>query len=400
MTNLSVQLFAICLAINMLGIVYWQGPSKGVVPNNTANLIKVAPNVGTVFGMVVFGYLADVLGRKKMYGIELMIIITATLAESLCSSSPAIGIIGVIVFWRVIMGIGVGGDYPLSAVITSEMADTKWRGAMVGAVFAMQGFGQFAAAMMVLIVTIAFKDTLQAVVSPSDCDGACQRDVDIMWRVVLGFGGIPGWFALYYRLTIPETPRYTFDVKHNIAKAVADSRRLRSGKIGPARVDEIQQAKVKVEMLNYFEAPPSIKEFYRYFKDWKHFKVLFGTAASWFLLDVAFYGLNLNTSTILGYIGFGSKSNIYEAFYNNAVGQLTLICAGSIPGYWFTVALADVIGRKPIQIGGFFILTIIFTIIGFNFNHLSKGGLLALYILAQFFFNFGQYALCILNYER
>jgi len=359
------------------------------MPDNAANLIKVAPNVGTVFGMVVFGYLADVLGRKRMYGIELMIIIIATLAESLCSFSPAMGIVGVIVFWRVIMGIGVGGDYPLSAVITSEMADTKWRGAMIGSVFAMQGFGQFAAAMMVLIVTMGFKETLQATKTRSACDGVCQRDVDIMWRIVLGFGGVPGWFALYYRLTIPETPRYTFDVKHNIAKAVADSRRLRSGKRGPAHVDEIQQAKIKAEMLNYYGGRPSIKEFYRYFKDRKHFGVLFGTAASWFLVDVAFYGLNLNTQSILVFIGFGRKSNIYELFYNTAVGQLILICAGSIPGYWFTVALVDIVGRKPIQIGGFIILTIIFTVIGFGFNNLSSGSLLALYILAQFFFNFG-----------
>lgn len=374
----------------MLGIVYWQNPvNKGTVPSDASTLIKVAPNVGTVFGMVVFGYLADVLGRKRMYGIELIIIIISTLAESLCSSSAAINIVGVIVFWRVMMGIGVGGDYPLSAVITSEMADTKWRGAMIGAVFAMQGFGQFAAAMMVLIVTVGFKDTLQAAGHVANCVGTCQRDVDIMWRLVLGFGGIPGWFALYYRLTIPETPRYTFDVKHNIAKAVADSRKLQSGKPGEARVDEVQQAKVKVEMLNYYKSPPSIKEFYQYFKNWRHFAVLFGTAGSWFFIDVAFYGLNLNTQTILTLIGFNGGSNVYQLFYNSAVGQLVLICAGSIPGYWFTVALSDVIGRKPIQIGGFFILTIIFTVIGFDFPHLSPSARLALYIVAQFFFNFG-----------
>ncbi len=251
----------------MLEIVYWQG-SQGVMPISTLNLIRVAPNVGTVFGMVVFGYLADVLGRRKMYGINLFIILSATLAESLCSSSPAISIIGVIVFWRVIMGIGVGGDCPLSAVITSEMAHTNWRGAMIGAVFTMQGFGQFATALMVLIMTIRFKDTLQAATSTTTCDVACQKDVDIMWRIILGFSAIPGSFALYYRLTIPETPRYTFDVKHNIVKAVADSDRKGS-------------------------AP--IMEFYRYFKDWKQFRVLFGTVTSWFLLAVTFYGLNLNT---------------------------------------------------------------------------------------------------------
>jgi PHS family inorganic phosphate transporter-like MFS transporter len=67
----------------------------------------------------------------------LIIIIIATLAQSLCAGSPAVSIVGVIIFWRVIMGIGkivlplhkkhisdlqsgIGGDYPLSSIITSE----------------------------------------------------------------------------------------------------------------------------------------------------------------------------------------------------------------------------------------------------------------------------------------
>ena len=41
------------------------------------------------------------------------------------------------------MGIGIGGDYPLSAVISSEFASTKIRGRMMTAVFANQGWGQF-----------------------------------------------------------------------------------------------------------------------------------------------------------------------------------------------------------------------------------------------------------------
>jgi len=41
------------------------------------------------------------------------------------------------------MGIGIGGDYPLSAVITSEFASTKSRGRLMTAVFAAQGWGNF-----------------------------------------------------------------------------------------------------------------------------------------------------------------------------------------------------------------------------------------------------------------
>lgn len=61
-------------------------------------------------GQVGFGWLADHYGRKKMYGLELIIIIFATLAQALSASSPAVSVVGLIIFWRVIMGIGIGGD--------------------------------------------------------------------------------------------------------------------------------------------------------------------------------------------------------------------------------------------------------------------------------------------------
>lgn len=85
---------------------------------------------------------------------------------------------------------------------------------------------------------------------------------------------------------------------------------------------------------------------------------------------------------------------MYEVFYRNAVGNLILICAGSIPGYWMTVATVDKIGRKPIQLVGFIILFTLFLIIGCAFHALkqSHNGLLALYVIAQFFFNFGPNA--------
>lgn len=87
-------------------------------PQDTA--IKVATSGGTVIGQLGFGALADVLGRKKMYGLELILIITATLAQALSGPGRSTSIIGLIIFWRVLMGIGIGGDYPLSAIITSE----------------------------------------------------------------------------------------------------------------------------------------------------------------------------------------------------------------------------------------------------------------------------------------
>lgn len=60
-----------------------------------------------------------------MYGLELIVIIFATLAHALTSNSPSVNIVGVIIFWRVLMGVGIGGDYPLSSIITSEYVSQR-----------------------------------------------------------------------------------------------------------------------------------------------------------------------------------------------------------------------------------------------------------------------------------
>jgi PHS family inorganic phosphate transporter-like MFS transporter len=115
------------------------------------------------------------------------------------------------------------------------------------------------------------------------------------------------------------------------------------------------------------------------------------TALSWCFLDIAFYGLSLNNATILSAIGYSTANahNTYEILYNTAVGNLIIVLAGAVPGYWVTVATVDTLGRKPIQFMGFGILTILFIVMGFAYTHLSPNGLLAIYVLAQFFFNFG-----------
>ena len=110
-TNQCLQLFAINLTVIMLGIVYWQeAEDGGVIPHQADTAIKVATSAGAIFGQCIFGYLGDRLGRKRMYGVELMIIIATTLAQSLCGESSTLSIVGVLIFYRVVMGIGVGGD--------------------------------------------------------------------------------------------------------------------------------------------------------------------------------------------------------------------------------------------------------------------------------------------------
>ncbi|TAQ86363.1 hypothetical protein B7494_g5313 [Chlorociboria aeruginascens] len=398
----SYDIFAINLITSMLGMVFWQGPAipgsyeggnDGKLPDSVSTAVKAATSGGAAIGQLVFGWLADVLGRRRMYGVELAVIIFGTLAQALSAPSSAVTLSGLLIFWRVVMGIGIGGDYPLSAVIISEFASTRFRGGMMAAVFSMQGFGQCGAALVALVTTVAFKSSfINTTSSFNSCNEECLLAGDRAWRIIIGVGALPALFALYYRITIPETPRYTFDIAHDIEKADADIEAYRNNE-AEGRVDPISQQKTKHKMGHRLAIPnASWADLYSYFSEWKNAKILIGTTSSWFFLDLAYYGLGLNNSTVLSAIGYSAGNTIFDTLYHNAVGNLVLVCAGSIPGYFITILTIDTIGRKPIQIIGFFFLTIIFCIIGFAYNSLSEGSLLALYILAQVFFNFGPNA--------
>jgi PHS family inorganic phosphate transporter-like MFS transporter len=219
-----------------------------------------------------------------MYGVELGIIILATFSCALSSASPVISGTGLLVFWRVIMGIGIGGDYPLSSVITAEFAPTRWRGAMVAAVFSMQGLGQLMAAVVALVTAVGFKESYSSISDESQCDFACRAAADRSWRIIVGVGAIPACLALYYRITIPETPRYTFDVQFDVEKADADIKAYVASK-SKGEVDAVQRAQVKRLAEPSLTIPrASWRDLFSYFGEWTNAKVLIGTTMSWFFL--------------------------------------------------------------------------------------------------------------------
>lgn len=111
-------LFASNIVLPMIAYVYWP---DDMTSNKSVN-INIATLAGTLLGQVSFGFLADKFGRKKMYGVELLLLIAATLGVVMSSEGAegSMSVFAWLVWWRIIVGIGVGADYPLSAVITSE----------------------------------------------------------------------------------------------------------------------------------------------------------------------------------------------------------------------------------------------------------------------------------------
>lgn len=136
-----------------------------------------------------------------------------------------------------------------------------------------------------------------------------QQYLDYVWRIVIGMGAVPGVCALYYRLTIPETPRYTIDIENKFEQGISDAKAFI--KTGASAGDYTETTVHQVVAPS--EAPPkaSWADFCHFFGQWKNGKVLFGTAYSWFALDVAWYGLGLNNSIILENIGFAGGPDPY-----------------------------------------------------------------------------------------
>lgn len=154
---------------------------------------------------------------------------------------------------------------------------------MIAAVFSMQGLGQLMAAIVALITTVAFKSSFVNITDEGHCDEACRIAADRAWRIIVGVGAIPACLALYYRITIPETPRYTFDVQHDVEKADADIKAYVSSKSNSVYDGRRHsRSRTSVSSLNLPRA--SWADVFSYFKEWSNFKVLVGTTMSWFFL--------------------------------------------------------------------------------------------------------------------
>ncbi|KAL9709713.1 hypothetical protein Ac2012v2_006765 [Leucoagaricus gongylophorus] len=356
----AYDIFAINIASTMLGYVYGKDDSRLSPTQELA--VKVATPVGNFFGQLLFGWLADKVGRKRMYGVELMIMVIGAFAQTLSGQAPSVNVISALVIWRFIMGVGVGGDYPMSSLISSEFAATTIRGRMMTAVFANQGWGNLAACIVALVVTATYK---HAILGDTFVDGNLNS-IDPLWRLLIGFGNLQ---------------QASSDIKDVMTRG-------RGGNDGDSPVQRVDVPKA------------TWVDFARYFGKWQNGKVLLGAAYSWFALDVAFYGLGLNSSMILhDIISFGGGTpkdtqGFYHKLYDTCLANLILSVAGLIPGYWATFLCVDSWGRKPIQLMGFSVLTIIFIIMGFGYDKLtttaaSQDAFVFLYCLANFFQNFG-----------
>jgi PHS family inorganic phosphate transporter-like MFS transporter len=73
--------------------------------------------------------------------------------------------------FRILLGIGVGGDYPMSASITSDRSNIRKRGTMLAYIFSNQGWGSFMGGLITIIVLAAYKGVIEGKGEISKLDG-------------------------------------------------------------------------------------------------------------------------------------------------------------------------------------------------------------------------------------
>jgi MFS transporter, PHS family, inorganic phosphate transporter len=391
----AYDLFVINMVVPILQIVYFNG--NDIPWGLKGGVLKAAANIGNVFGQVIFGFLGDSFGRQFVYGKELIIVIVSVII--MISIPDSIGGRQVtiwITFWRIIMGIGIGGDYPMSASVVSDRANLRRRGALMSVLFSGQGWGGFCAALLAVIVVAAYHHSAKTNGNLRSLTGA--------WRILIAAGLIPAFAVLYFRLTMAESTKFSE------ARRLQDDPNLiyelqghaRPDALGaPAALDEVKSAPVENEDEIITRTALGFKpvgkrshpgEFFKYFSELRHLKILIGTCMTWFLVDVAFYGINLNQSFILKAINFTSKDP-YTKLMKTALGNLIIITAGYLPGYYFTAIFIEMMGRNAIQIMGFAMTSIFLGIAGGKFDTLTlkknTGGFFVVFAFLQFFFNFG-----------
>ena len=116
------------------------------------------------------------IGRKHVYWLVAAITIAGALGSALAPSY------WVLIGFRFVLGFGVGGDYPVSAVMVSEYANRKDRGKLVGMVFGTQALGLIIGPLIALALL-----------------GAGLGD-DTVWRILLGLGALPAAAVIYLRM--------------------------------------------------------------------------------------------------------------------------------------------------------------------------------------------------------
>ncbi len=303
-------------------------------------LVESTALLAAAIGALLFGRVADMLGRKRIYGVEVLVLAAGAIA---CAFSANIWwLIG----FRFILGIGIGGDYPVSATIMSEYSGKAHRGMLVSLVFAMQAAG--------LIVGPLLAAALLAT----------NISHDIIWRILVSAGALPALAVYGARRHLKETPRFLKAAGHE-----EDER---------GKLRKSQHFDKNTHSVSFWDG------FHRLVDNRMLLSRLAGASAAWFMLDFAYYGNTVSSPLVLS--ALSSDHTILQ----KTLTQLGIFAVFAAPGYAVAALTMDKLGRKFIQNLGFVMMAVTFALLAL-IPSIEKMvyPFLIIYGLSYFFTEFG-----------
>lgn len=212
-------------------------------------LTQAAAPLGAVFGAIIIGRLADMVGRKSLLIMNLVFFVFIALL-----SACAWNITSLCIF-RFLLGFGVGADYPICAAYLAEMIPQNKSSQFIAtAMF----INCLASPIGVLVAWLLFK------IYP-------YMDV---WRWMFASGAIPALIGLLFRAKLPES--------------------------------FLWKAHQQLQQRNLFSH-------YHHLFSAKMIKITLSLCACWFLLDISYYGIGLFTPHVLRALHLSSHANFISA---------------------------------------------------------------------------------------
>lgn len=309
--------------------------------------------VGMFFGSLVLGNLADRLGRRGLYMIDLLFFVVFAILAALSTSTWEL------IVFRFLLGVGLGADYPISSTITAEFAPRLKRGRL-------------------LVVTIgAF--TVGSLVAYIVATGFFYAG-PWNWRFMLAFGAIPALIVTFMRRSVPESPTWLrASGRIEEADAVTAQVARYAGQLDAQAAQEPKKpAPVKKHKAPKPAATRKLGTLSRLFRP----PLLAATVVAggcWLLFDLGNYATIVFTPTILAP---ATKS----APIMSVVVPIGTEIVGLI-GITICYHLVDRVGRKKVQWIGFLVLGLVFIALGVIPGAASSFGILLLFFVLVLLFD-------------
>jgi MFS family permease len=161
-------------------------------------LLNTSYLVGAVLGALLFGYLTDRLGRKKLFSVTLGLYLAAAFLTAFSWDFASFA------FFRFLTGAGIGGEYAAINSAIDELIPARVRG---WADLAINGTFWLGAAAGSLATVVLLDPHL--------------LPVNLGWRLGFGIGAVVGMGVIFLRHWVPESPRWLLiHGRHEEAKQV------------------------------------------------------------------------------------------------------------------------------------------------------------------------------------